>query len=68
LFGGVPAKELHALVPLVHVVWVLPQHHTAQQLGPPLGQPLKPSQPAEGSRVEEEAATVASAHATRIYL
>ena len=42
---GLPAEELHALVPLVHVVRVLPQHDAAEQDGPPLHQVLQPRQP-----------------------
>lgn len=42
LLGGVGLENLGALVPLVHVVRVLPQHHAAQQLWSALHQMLKP--------------------------
>jgi hypothetical protein len=45
LLGGVGLEELGALVPLVHVVRVLAQHHARQQLGPTLHQVLQPRQP-----------------------
>mmetsp|Transcript_8812 Transcript_8812/g.18856 ORF Transcript_8812/g.18856 Transcript_8812/m.18856 type:complete len:284 (-) Transcript_8812:727-1578(-) len=43
LLGGLPLKQLDALVPLGHIVRVLPQHHTAQQLRAPRHQPLQAS-------------------------
>jgi hypothetical protein len=46
LLGGVGLEQLGPLVPLMHVVRVLPQHHAAQQLGPPLHQVFQPRQPA----------------------
>jgi len=41
-----PVKQLDPLVPLVHVVGVLPQHDAAQQLWPPLNQEVQPGKPA----------------------
>mmetsp|Transcript_40084 Transcript_40084/g.67209 ORF Transcript_40084/g.67209 Transcript_40084/m.67209 type:complete len:207 (+) Transcript_40084:1142-1762(+) len=38
---GLALEELHALVPLVHVVRVLPQHHAGDQLRPALHVVLK---------------------------
>ena len=45
LLVWLPIEELDALVPLVHIVWVLPQHDAAQQDGPPLHEVLQPRQP-----------------------
>ena len=42
LLVRLPIEELDALVPLMHIVGILPQHHTAQQNGPPLHQMLHP--------------------------
>ena len=50
LLRRLPAKQLHALVPLVHVVRVLPQHHAAEQLRAPLREPLEAFQPARHKR------------------
>ena len=54
LLRRLPAKELHALVPLVHVVRVLPQHHAAEQLRAPLREPLEAFQPARHKRGSRE--------------
>lgn len=40
LFGGVSLEKVDPLVPLRHVVWVLPQHDSTQQRRPPQRQGL----------------------------
>mmetsp|Transcript_31013 Transcript_31013/g.67739 ORF Transcript_31013/g.67739 Transcript_31013/m.67739 type:complete len:248 (-) Transcript_31013:819-1562(-) len=42
---GLPLEQLHALVPLVHVVRVLPQHHARHQLGAALHVVLEAREP-----------------------
>ncbi len=47
LLVRLPIEQLDTLVPLVHIVWVLPQHHAAEKDGPPLHEMLQPRQPAQ---------------------
>ena len=55
LLVRLPIEELDALVPLVHIVGILPQHHTAQQNGPPLHQMLQPRQSESNSTAQSVA-------------
>ena len=48
LLVRLPVEQLDALVPLVHIVRVLPQHHAAEKDGPPLHKMLQPRQSAQG--------------------
>lgn len=68
LLVRLPIEELDPLVPLMDVVRVLPQHHTAQQDGPPLHQMLQPRQPVPDQQMSRQilALKAGTCHSTHL--